>query len=187
MDNFEPVDEHFKKQVQNNQSVELIELSKKFPDGNVAVNNLNMSIFKGQITVVLGHNGAGKTTTIQMITGMIAETTGSIKIFGLDTANQLDEIRKFLGYCPQYDFLYDDLTVWEHFDLFSIFKQGRVDRQEIDRLINDFGLESKRNSPIKTLSGGQKRKVSTGLAFLANSKFIILDEPTSGMDPFSRR
>ena len=94
-----------------------------------------------------------------------------------------------MGVCPQFDILYDDLTVEEHLELFGVFKGCNRDtmQEDIKKLILELGLLEKTDELSKNLSGGQKRRLSTGIAFIGNSKFIVLDEPTSGMDTSARR
>mmetsp|Transcript_15678 Transcript_15678/g.24548 ORF Transcript_15678/g.24548 Transcript_15678/m.24548 type:complete len:183 (-) Transcript_15678:64-612(-) len=146
-------------------------------------------MYDSQIFALLGHNGAGKTTTISMLTGLIDITKGRAKIFDKDVTNEMDDIRKILGVCPQHDILFDDLTVKEHLELFAAFKG--MNPADIDdaceKIIRDLDFTEKKNYLSKNLSGGQKRKLSVGIAFIGPSKFILLDEPTSGMDTSARR
>ena len=154
-----------------------------------AVDGLNLTMYSGQITALLGHNGAGKTTTISMLTGLIAPDGGAATITGLDIYKNMEEIRRNLGVCPQHNILFDDLTVQEHLVMFASFKgvpRGEL-KQEVEKMIQSVGLTEKRNVRAKFLSGGQKRKLSVGIAFIGGSKVVFLDEPTSGMDPYSRR
>lgn len=94
-----------------------------------------------------------------------------------------------MGVCPQFDILYDDLTVKEHLELFAVFKGSdpATIQAEVLKMIADLNLKEKTNELSKNLSGGQRRRLSTGIAFIGNSKFIVLDEPTSGMDTSARR
>ncbi|CAF1219331.1 unnamed protein product [Rotaria sordida] len=154
-----------------------------------AVSNLSMNIYNGQLTALLGHNGAGKSTTISMITGLIPPTDGQIIVNGFDIATSMDSVRNILGLCPQYNILFDHLTVREHLRLFAILKghpSNDIDN-EITKMVNDLMLSDKLNVISSSLSGGMKRKLSVGIALIANSKVVILDEPTSGMDPAARR
>lgn len=155
----------------------------------VAVKSLTMDIFEGQCTVLLGHNGAGKSTTMSMLTGLLPPTSGSATIRGLSINQNMREIRTGLGVCPQHDILFPELTVLQHLQMFAVFKG--VPGNEVDlaaeKMIAEVGLKEKANMPSSTLSGGQKRKLSVGIALIGDSKIVILDEPTSGMDPFSRR
>lgn len=164
-------------------------LTKKY-DGVLAVDQLNLDIYEGEIFALLGHNGAGKTTTISMLTGMIPVTSGDMKVRNLLLSNDLEKIRKILGVCPQQNILYPDLTPDEHLYLFSIFK-GQTDKTEIAKEINDkldeIMLKEQRDNQVKNLSGGQKRKLSLAIALIGGSQVILLDEPTSGMDLNARR
>uniref|UniRef100_A0AAV1VE52 ABC transporter domain-containing protein n=1 Tax=Peronospora matthiolae TaxID=2874970 RepID=A0AAV1VE52_9STRA len=156
---------------------------------NVAVGGLDLTLYTGQITALLGHNGAGKTTTISMLTGLIPPTSGNATLYGLSLREDLNELRQIMGVCPQHDVLFDELTVDEHLLLFGTMKhipRGSL-KMEAERMIREVGLTEKRKTAARDLSGGQKRKLSLALAFMGDSKLIFLDEPTSGMDPYSRR
>ncbi len=190
--NVEPVSDVLQAQVEAKTCVDIHNLVKEFQFNGVvknAVDGLNLTMYSGQITALLGHNGAGKTTTISMLTGLIPPTSGSAIIEGYDIAYDMDEIRKNLGVCPQHDILYPDLTVQEHLIMFASFKglTGNKIKDEVEKMIQSVGLTEKRHALSKTLSGGQKRKLSVGIAFIGGSKVVFLDEPTSGMDPYSRR
>jgi ATP-binding cassette, subfamily A (ABC1), member 3 len=134
-------------------------------------------------------NRLGKTTTISMLTGLLNFTSGNAAIFGLDIETEVDEVRKIMGVCPQFDILFDDLTVKEHLELFAVFKgcEPAQIQEQVSKMIVDLNLKEKTNELSKNLSGGQRRRLSTGIAFIGNSKFIVLDEPTSGMDTSARR
>ncbi|CAN0878408.1 ABC transporter A family member 1 [Linum grandiflorum] len=154
-----------------------------------AVNSLQLSLYENQILALLGHNGAGKSTTIAMLVGLIPPTSGDALVFGKNITTDMDEIRRGLGVCPQQDILFPELTVREHLELFATLKG--VDESFLDRsvtdMIDEVGLGDKVNTVVRALSGGMKRKLSLGIALIGNSKVIILDEPTSGMDPYSMR
>jgi ATP-binding cassette, subfamily A (ABC1), member 3 len=172
--------------------VSINRLRKEFetPDGiKVAVNNIDMTMYEGQIYVLLGHNGAGKTTTISMLTGLITPTSGTMNIFGRDVSTQLGEVRKDLGVCPQHNVLWPELTVREHLQIFSEIKGVPAEKRnaEILKAVADVGLTEKIDVLSSNLSGGQKRKLSVCIALVGGSRVIFLDEPTSGMDPYSRR
>jgi len=155
----------------------------------VAVAGLQLDMYEGQIFVLLGHNGAGKTTTINMLTGMLPATSGSADIYGNNTATDMDAIRRTLGLCPQHDILYDDLTVTEHLSMFGAIKGLSAGRLgvAVDEAIADLSLQAKRHALARSLSGGQKRRLSLACALIGDPKVVFLDEPTSGVDPFSRR
>uniref|UniRef100_A0A8D0GV65 ABC transporter domain-containing protein n=1 Tax=Sphenodon punctatus TaxID=8508 RepID=A0A8D0GV65_SPHPU len=172
--------------------VKIKHLSKVFKVGSKtkeAVRDLTLNMYEGQITVLLGHNGAGKTTTLSMLTGLYPPTSGQAYINGYEISQDMVLIRKSLGLCPQHDVLFDNMTVAEHLRFYSGLKGFPVEKcpEEIDRILRILNLEEKRGSLSKALSGGMKRKLSIGIALIGDSKVVMLDEPTSGMDPASRR
>ncbi|EAR81921.2 ABC transporter family protein (macronuclear) [Tetrahymena thermophila SB210] len=189
-DNFEEVPQNLKDQEELNQTVKITNLRKIYPSGKSAVNGLSFSMYNGQIFALLGHNGAGKTSTISMLTGMYEMTDGAANALGRDVETEMEEIRTFMGVCPQYDILFDDLSVYEHLELFATFK-GMTDSEEIKKQvqkhIEDVDLQEKTNELAKNLSGGQRRRLSVAIAFIGGSKLVYLDEPTSGMDTSARR
>eukprot|EP00486_Rosalina_sp_Unknown_P000997 CAMPEP_0201566782 /NCGR_PEP_ID=MMETSP0190_2-20130828/6860_1 /ASSEMBLY_ACC=CAM_ASM_000263 /TAXON_ID=37353 /ORGANISM="Rosalina sp." /LENGTH=1780 /DNA_ID=CAMNT_0047985985 /DNA_START=1581 /DNA_END=6920 /DNA_ORIENTATION=- len=155
-----------------------------------AVNGISMDIFSGEVFCLLGHNGAGKTTTISMLTGLLNITSGNAWILGDSVqAGGMKNIRKSLGVCPQHDVLFKRLTVREHLELFCRLKgvPSRLIPGEVDKTIDQIGVKDKEHEFPPNLSGGQKRKLSLGIALIGGSKIVFLDEPTSGMDPQSRR
>uniref|UniRef100_A0A8B9HX73 P-type phospholipid transporter n=1 Tax=Astyanax mexicanus TaxID=7994 RepID=A0A8B9HX73_ASTMX len=154
-----------------------------------AVNCLNITFYEGQITSFLGHNGAGKTTTLSILTGLFPPTSGTAYVNGMDIRTDMDAIRQSLGMCPQYNILFNHLTVEEHILFYSLLK-GREQKeaeQEVEDMLEDLGLPNKRDDEAQNLSGGMQRKLSVAMAFVGGSKVVILDEPTSGVDPYSRR
>lgn len=187
--NFEDADPALKIQDTKQESVMIDKLKKIYSNGKLAVDEVSYNMYKGQIFVLLGHNGAGKTSTISMITGLYPPTSGTVNIFGMNIQKDLEEIRKVMGICPQHDVLFDNLTVKEHLEMFATFKGVKRSEiaEEVEKLIVDLDLQEKRHYLAKNLSGGQKRKLSIAIAFIGGSKFIILDEPTSGMDTSARR
>lgn len=162
---------------------------KKSFKGKVAVKDTTINMFEGQITSLLGHNGAGKTTTISMLTGFLEPTSGTAVVNGHDIRTDIEKVRANLGLCPQHNILFDLLTVEEHLKFFAKLKgcSSKTVDKEVNDMITVLGLEQKRYAQSSTLSGGQKRKLSVGIALIAGSKIVILDEPTSGMDPAARR
>lgn len=166
----------------------LKQLRKAF-GGKVAVEGSNLEMYEGQITALLGHNGAGKTTTMSMICGLFPPTAGTALVLGHDVRYEVNKAQRSLGICPQHDVLFDTLTVEEHLRFYCLLKgvlQESVQAQ-IDDMIGSLKLEEKRHAQSKTLSGGQRRRLSCGVALIGGSKVVILDEPTSGMDPAARR
>ncbi|XP_033097470.1 ATP-binding cassette sub-family A member 3-like [Anneissia japonica] len=182
--------EYFEKDpVDSVAGIQIKKLKKVFKGKKVAVNAISLNVFEGQITALLGHNGAGKTTTMSMLTGLFPPSDGTAVVNGYDICEDIDGVRSSLGLCPQHDVLFDDLTVEEHLYFFAKLKncpKGLV-KAEVDKYISSLRLEDKRHVRSKALSGGMKRKLSVGIALISDSKIIILDEPTSGMDPAARR
>ncbi|KAL6133968.1 hypothetical protein ACLB2K_066201 [Fragaria x ananassa] len=154
-----------------------------------AVNSLQLTMYENQILALLGHNGAGKSTTISMLVGLLRPTSGDAMVFGKNITTDMEEIRKELGVCPQHDILFPELTVKEHLEIFAVLKGVREDfvNSVVIDMVDQVGLADKINTTVMALSGGMKRKLSLGIALIGNSKVIILDEPTSGMDPYSMR
>lgn len=146
-------------------------------------------MYNSQIYALLGHNGAGKTTTISMLTGLLEPTEGQAEVFGKSIFGGMDDFRKILGVCPQHDVLFDFLTPEDHLKLFSSFKgtPAELIEGEVKHMLEEIDLVEVKNQLAKTLSGGQKRKLSVAIAMIGNSKVIMLDEPSSGMDTSSRR
>jgi len=152
------------------------------------VKNLSFNFYEDQVTGIIGHNGAGKTTTTLMLCGLYPPTSGTASMLGYDLCYEIDKIHSILGFCPQYDILYDDLTVQEHLELIALIKGyslGQV-RKEVARIATLVGLSGDLRKKAVKLSGGMKRRLMVGMAFTGDSKIIILDEPTSGLDPFNR-
>ncbi|XP_076053842.1 phospholipid-transporting ATPase ABCA3-like isoform X2 [Oratosquilla oratoria] len=165
-------------------------LTKVFLQGKkVAVNNIHLTMYEGQITALLGHNGAGKTTTMSMLTGLFPPSKGTATVGGYDIVTEVNEVRRSLGLCPQHDVLFDELTVAEHIIFFSRLKGLDADKvdAEVTHMVEALNLADKIHAPSRTLSGGMKRKLSVGIALCAGSRVVMLDEPTSGMDPEARR
>ncbi|XP_077133900.1 retinal-specific phospholipid-transporting ATPase ABCA4 [Ranitomeya variabilis] len=154
-----------------------------------AVDMMNITFYEGQITAFLGHNGAGKTTVLSIITGLFPPTSGTVWVRGRDIQTHMDSIKQSLGMCPQHNILFHRLTVEEHI-LFYAQLKGKSKRQaekELEVMLEDIGIPHKRNEEAENLSGGMQRKLSVAMAFVGESKVVVLDEPTSGVDPYSRR
>lgn len=169
-------------------------LTKEYCKDRLAVNNIYLNMYEGQITALLGHNGAGKSTTMSMLTGLFPPTSGTAIVNGHDIRTDirgetrfvgcfasrnytllsflLAGVRGSLGLCPQHDVLFDELTVEEHLDFFCKLKgyPSHLVRAETDRMVKALQLENKRNAPSFTLSGGMKRKLSVGIALCGESK-----------------
>ncbi|XP_032883716.1 retinal-specific phospholipid-transporting ATPase ABCA4 [Amblyraja radiata] len=170
--------------------VSIQNLVKTFGEGQKpAVDGLSINFFQGQITSFLGHNGAGKTTTMSMLIGLFPPTSGTAFINGKDIRTDINAIRQDMGICPQHNILFNNLTVAEHILFYTQLKGQAVDEAEkqTEVMLDEIGLTHKRDELAQNLSGGMKRKLSVALAFIGGAKVIILDEPTSGVDPYSRR
>uniref|UniRef100_A0A8C1B8X4 ATP-binding cassette, sub-family A (ABC1), member 1A n=1 Tax=Cyprinus carpio carpio TaxID=630221 RepID=A0A8C1B8X4_CYPCA len=164
-------------------------LVKVYSNGKLAVDDLTLGFYEGQITSFLGHNGAGKTTTMSILTGLFPPTSGTAYIQGKDIRTDLNTIRQNLGVCPQHNVLFSMLTVEEHIWFYASLKglpEEKV-KSEMEQIVMDLGLPHKRKSRTNQLSGGMQRKLSVALAFVGGSKVVILDEPTAGVDPYARR
>jgi ATP-binding cassette subfamily A (ABC1) protein 3 len=120
-----------------------------------------------------------------MITGITKPDKGKILINDIDIVKDTKEARKCVGFCPQHNLLFDDLTVYEHLKFFAKLKNN-FDEDEIDQMLTIINLKDKKHALSKTLSGGMKRKLSVSIAFIGQSSIVILDEPSSGMDPQAR-
>ncbi|XP_030651874.1 phospholipid-transporting ATPase ABCA7 isoform X2 [Nomascus leucogenys] len=165
-------------------------LEKCFPGSpQPALRGLSLDFYQGHITAFLGHNGAGKTTTLSILSGLFPPSGGSAFILGHDVRSSMATIRPHLGVCPQYNVLFDMLTVGEHVWFYGRLKglSATVVGPEQDRLLQDVGLVSKQSVQTRHLSGGMQRKLSVAIAFVGGSQVVILDEPTAGVDPASRR
>ncbi|XP_035533108.1 ATP-binding cassette sub-family A member 12 [Morone saxatilis] len=165
-------------------------LSKIYGD-QVAIQNLNVSFYEGHVTSLLGHNGAGKTTTMSLLTGLFAPSSGAIEVYGKDMQTNIDDVRKELGVCMQYDVLFDHMTTKEHLLLYGQIKAPQWSRRELREqvrmILEETGMYAHRHKRVGTLSGGMKRKLSISIAFIGGSRLVVLDEPTTGVDPCSRR
>uniref|UniRef100_H0XNJ0 ABC transporter domain-containing protein n=1 Tax=Otolemur garnettii TaxID=30611 RepID=H0XNJ0_OTOGA len=151
--------------------------------------DLSLNLYEGQITVLLGPNGAGKTTTLSILTSLLPFTRGKVCINGYDISTNTIQARKIMGFCPQDNLLFKKLTPSEHLYFYSVVKGVPPEKRsiEIKKVLTDFGLLHVCNVLSMNLSGGTKRKLSLSIALLGDSKVVILDEPTAGMDPVSRR
>nr|XP_012599260.1 ATP-binding cassette sub-family A member 17-like isoform X4 [Microcebus murinus] len=172
--------------------IEIQHLRKVFHRGkatHIAVKDLTMNLYRGQITVLLGHNGSGKTSTCFMLTGLITPSSGRAYVNGYEISQDMFHIRKSLGWCPQHDILFENFTVAEHLSFYAQLKGLSRQKcpEEVKQMLHILSLEDKWDSRSRYLSGGMKRKLSIGIALIAGSKVLILDEPTSGMDAISRR
>lgn len=171
-------------------SVEINNLVKSFPDTkSPAIDNLNLNIEKGKITGLVGPDGAGKTTLIRLIAGLLTPTNGSINTLGLNPTTQKDLINQKIGYMPQKFGLYEDLSVIENLTLYAELK-GIPKNEKADifeKLLTFTDLKRFQPRLAGDLSGGMKQKLGLACALLGTPELLLLDEPSVGVDPISRR
>lgn len=164
--------------------IEVKNLVKRYGD-HVAVNNLNFTIEEGKIYGLLGPNGAGKSTTMNMITGYLASTEGTITINGHDILRDSEAAKKCIGYLPEQPPLYMDMTVFEYLKFVSELKKIPIEHREkqIDEIMELVKIRDMKNRLIKNLSKGYRQRVGLAQSVLGYPEIIILDEPTVGLDP----
>src|SRR5690348_14795906 len=164
------------------------DLSKSFP-GILAVDHLSFDVRAGEIFGLVGPDGAGKTTTLRMLAGVLQPDSGSALVAGCDVVHDPEGAKHHLSYMPQRFGLYEDLTVEENIrfygDLFGVHRKERAERS--GTLLRAAGMSEFRSRLAGNLSGGMKQKLGLGCALIHRPKVILLDEPTTGVDPVSRR
>ncbi|NPV50593.1 MAG: ATP-binding cassette domain-containing protein [Candidatus Methanofastidiosum sp.] len=162
-------------------------LEKKFSDV-IAVNKINFKVNEGQVFGFLGPNGAGKTTTMKMIQCVSPKTGGELKVFGLDVERNQKEIKKLMGVVPQMDNLDPDFSVIGNLIQYSRYFDIPIDeaKKRANELIEYVQLTEKKDSSVEKLSGGMKRRLVLARAMINEPKLLILDEPTTGLDPQAR-
>ncbi|GAB4310067.1 MAG: ATP-binding cassette domain-containing protein [Methanobacteriaceae archaeon] len=168
-----------------NYIIEAHNISKNF-NGLMAVDGLNLKIRKGEVFGFLGPNGAGKTTSISIMVGLLKPSTGHVLING----NDVKEIDKgIIGICPQELVLWEQLTCKESLMLMGEMYEVPKDllKIRVDKLLKDLILEEKANTTVEKLSGGMKRRLNLALALVHKPEIVVLDEPSEGLDPQSRR
>ncbi len=169
-------------------AIEARNLTRKFGTFT-AVDSINFDVREGEVFGFLGANGAGKTTAIRMLIGLLAPTSGSATVAGFDVSRNPEAVRRQIGYMSQRFSLYDDLTVYENIELYGGI-YGLDDaaiRERGDKLVNELGLAGVRDERVASLPLGWKQKLAFSVALLHQPKVVFLDEPTSGVDPITRR
>jgi len=161
-----------------------VEHLRKTYGSTVAVDDVSFTVCAGEIFGIIGPNGAGKTTTIECIVGLRRPTAGVIRVLGMDPQRHSRELRQRLGVQLQQAALPDRIKVWEALDLFASFYDHPADPAV---LLEQWGLEEKRNSDFANLSGGQKQRLFIALSLINNPVVVFLDELTTGLDPQARR
>lgn len=154
-----------------------------------AVRGVSFQLPAGAIMGFVGPNGAGKTTLIRMLCGVLVPTEGKATVLGYDVLTQPEEIKQRIGYMSQKFSLYDDLTVRENLDFYAgVYSlRGKAAQEQKIRVIERIGLAERTGQLVSSLSGGWKQRVALACALLHNPQLLILDEPTAGVDPVSRR
>ncbi|XP_070381256.1 phospholipid-transporting ATPase ABCA3-like isoform X2 [Dermacentor albipictus] len=154
-----------------------------------ALNGVNLKVYETRITVLLGHNGAGKTTLMSILTGMLAPTSGAVTVCGYNVASQREQVRQRVSFCQQTDIFFGDMTCLENLLYFGSLKKGHHDRlmSSIKETLRVVGLEDKVYNMPSELSGGMKRRLSIAMTLVSDPEVLILDEPTAGLDPETRR
>lgn len=169
-------------------AIETKDLTCKF--GNfTAVDKLNIRVAPGQIYGFLGSNGSGKSTSIRMLCGLLKPAAGSGTVLGYDVETQAEKIKEHIGYMSQKFSLYLDLTVFENLDFYAGMYglRGAEKLARVNEMIAEMQLEDKRDALSATLSGGLKQRLALACAILHKPRLLFLDEPTSAVDPISRR
>lgn len=172
----------------NELAIDASGLTKKFGDF-AAVSELSLKVPEGQIYGFLGPNGCGKSTAIRMLTGLLTPTKGSARVLGIEVPKQAELLRRQIGYMTQKFSLYEDLSVRENLAFMAqIFNlPGELARARINELMNTYRLNDLANQLAGTMSGGQKQRLALACACINNPRVLFLDEPTSAVDPQSRR
>ena len=150
----------------------------------VAVDGIDLLVEEGEIFGFLGPNGAGKTTTIEILEGYARADAGSVRVLGLDPMRRGGELRQSVGIVLQQTALFNEIEVGEALRLFAGYYRAAADPEQLLGLV---GLREKRRARVKTLSGGQRRRLDFALALVGNPRLLFLDEPTVGFDPQARR
>ena len=163
--------------------IEIKNLTKKYGE-NLAVDNISFNVAKGEILGFLGPNGAGKSTTMNMLTGYLSLTSGSIKIDGFDILDNPVEAKAKVGYLPEHPPLYLDMTVREYLDFVYDLKKVKEEREEhLSKIMETVKITDVAGRVISNLSKGYKQRVGIAQAMVGNPEVLILDEPTVGLDP----
>jgi ABC-2 type transport system ATP-binding protein len=148
-----------------------------------AVNNISFSIEKGEIVGFLGPNGAGKSTTMKIITGFISESSGTVEVFGEKMSIDSKDLKSKIGYLPEHNPLYLEMYVREYLHMVASFYPIKNTDEHIEKIIDKVGLRSESNKKIEQLSKGYRQRVGLAQAIFSDPELLILDEPTTGLDP----
>lgn len=163
-------------------------LVKRYSDGTEGNRGIDLDVRRGELISILGPNGAGKTTFLRQLSTELCPSQGSIEIFGVNAVSSPQQVKQMMGITPQEAGLFGSLTVREHFELFARLKRlsKTAARAASCEAINALGLGAEARKRVGSLSGGQRRRILIGLALLGQPPLLVLDEPTTGLDPSSR-
>lgn len=169
--------------------IKIDNLTKKFSNGAIAIDNLSLNIEKGKITGLIGPDGAGKTTLLRLVAGLLVSTNGKIETLGYNPETEKKLLNERIGYMPQKFGLYEDLSVIENMNLYADLKGiAKSDKEEtFDRLLTMTDLNRFRERLAGALSGGMKQKLGLACSLMGTPELLLLDEPSVGVDPISRR
>lgn len=168
--------------------IEIRNLSKRYPNGNKALDNINLTIESGMFGL-LGPNGAGKSTLMRILVTLLEPTEGTVWVDGLDSSKHRKEVRTMLGYLPQDFRFFSNLTTFEFLDYgarLSGMKDSKIRNAAVGQMLETVGLYEARDRKANKLSGGMKRRLGIAQALINDPKIIIVDEPTTGLDPEER-
>ncbi len=163
-------------------SIELFNIRKRY-GSQVVLPSLSMSAGSGEIVGFLGPNGAGKSTTMKIITGFVVPDSGSVSVCGVDMLKNPIEAKRHIGYLPEHNPLYIDMYVREYLDFVADVYKIKSRRARVDEVIEQVGLTSEYKKKISLLSKGYRQRVGLAAAIVHNPDVLILDEPTTGLDP----
>lgn len=170
-------------------AVRVSQLFKTYKNGTQATRGIDFNARRGESIAILGPNGAGKTTFLRQLTTELKPTSGAIEIFGINAIREANKAKSLMGITPQEAGVFETLTVREHLELFGKLKglSKTEARNQTAEILKNLELESELKRKVGELSGGQRRRILIGLALLGKPPLLILDEPTTGLDPVSRR
>ena len=182
-------DEFFAVRIKNLQKIYKNGCCSKAKDNVIAIKNLNFCIKQGECFGLLGLNGAGKTTTFKCITQELSQDNGTIFINGKNIIGKFNELNELFGYCPQFDAIFELLTVYENLEFFASIKgiKKNLIKKLVNTMIKEMSLDEFKDKISGQLSGGNKRKLAVAISMIGNPPIILLDEPSTGMDPEARR
>lgn len=165
--------------------IEFQDVSKTYPNGTEALKEIDVSINEGEVVGLIGPNGAGKTTTVKLLLGLLKPTSGIVKLWGEHSYTLSSKTKKRIGFLLEDKGLYENLTVEENVLFWA--KVYDADEQEVEKTLKGWNLWNERKMFVKDLSRGMKQRLAIAKAVIHNPHFIVMDEPTSNLDPVSRR